>query len=72
VIKFVCEVPTAIDQRLFALGRVIQQGDANSEQDRFTTNKRSVARLAAPAAIPTGRLARSQPSVPSGYQATLG
>jgi hypothetical protein len=26
VIKFVCEVPTAIDQRLFALGRVIQQG----------------------------------------------
>ena len=25
VIKFVCEVPTAIDQRLFALGRVIQQ-----------------------------------------------
>jgi hypothetical protein len=26
VIKFVCEVPTAIDQRLFALGRAIQQG----------------------------------------------
>ncbi len=26
VIRFVCEVPTAIDQRLFALGRVIQQG----------------------------------------------
>ena len=25
VIKFVCEVPTAIDQRLFAVGRVIQQ-----------------------------------------------
>lgn len=25
VIKFVCEVPTAIDQRMFALGRVIQQ-----------------------------------------------
>jgi hypothetical protein len=25
VIKFVCEVPTAIDQRLFGLGRVIQQ-----------------------------------------------
>jgi hypothetical protein len=25
VIKFVCEVPTAIDQRLFALGRVIRQ-----------------------------------------------
>jgi hypothetical protein len=25
VTKFVCEVPTAIDQRLFALGRVIQQ-----------------------------------------------
>jgi hypothetical protein len=25
VIKFVCEVPTAIDQRLFTLGRVIQQ-----------------------------------------------
>ena len=25
VIKFVCEVPTAIDQRLFALGRTIQQ-----------------------------------------------
>jgi hypothetical protein len=25
VIKFVCEVPTAIDQRLFALGREIQQ-----------------------------------------------
>jgi hypothetical protein len=25
VIKFVCEIPTAIDQRLFALGRVIQQ-----------------------------------------------
>jgi hypothetical protein len=25
VMKFVCEVPTAIDQRLFALGRVIQQ-----------------------------------------------
>ncbi len=25
VIKFLCEVPTAIDQRLFALGRVIQQ-----------------------------------------------
>jgi hypothetical protein len=25
MIKFVCEVPTAIDQRLFALGRVIQQ-----------------------------------------------
>jgi hypothetical protein len=25
VIKFVCEVPTAIDQRLFAFGRVIQQ-----------------------------------------------
>src|SRR3954454_8247376 len=25
VIKFVCEAPTAIDQRLFALGRVIQQ-----------------------------------------------
>jgi hypothetical protein len=25
VIRFVCEVPTAIDQRLFALGRVIQQ-----------------------------------------------
>ena len=26
VIRFVCEVPTAIDQRLFALGRTIQQG----------------------------------------------
>ncbi|MDB5502491.1 MAG: hypothetical protein JWR89_2393 [Tardiphaga sp.] len=26
VIKFVCEVPVAIDQRLFALGRIIQQG----------------------------------------------
>ena len=25
VVKFVCDVPTAIDQRLFALGRVIQQ-----------------------------------------------
>ena len=25
IIKFVCEVPTAIDQRLFALGRTIQQ-----------------------------------------------
>jgi hypothetical protein len=25
VIKYVCEVPTAIDQRLFGLGRVIQQ-----------------------------------------------
>jgi hypothetical protein len=25
VIKFVCDVPTAVDQRLFALGRVIQQ-----------------------------------------------
>jgi hypothetical protein len=25
VVKFVCEVPTAIDQRLFALGREIQQ-----------------------------------------------
>ena len=25
VVKFVCEVPTAIDQRLFALGRMIQQ-----------------------------------------------
>jgi hypothetical protein len=25
VVKFVCEVPTLIDQRLFALGRVIQQ-----------------------------------------------
>jgi hypothetical protein len=25
VIKFVCEVPTTIDQRLFALGRTIQQ-----------------------------------------------
>jgi len=25
VIKFVCEVPSAIDQRLFALGRTIQQ-----------------------------------------------
>jgi hypothetical protein len=25
VVKFVCEVPTAIDQRLFTLGRVIQQ-----------------------------------------------
>ena len=25
VIRFVCEVPTAIDQRLFALGRTIQQ-----------------------------------------------
>jgi len=25
VIKFVCDVPTAIDQRLFALGRAIQQ-----------------------------------------------
>ncbi|MFZ2155390.1 MAG: hypothetical protein WAV72_04600 [Bradyrhizobium sp.] len=25
VIKFVCEVPTAIDQRLFAFGRIIQQ-----------------------------------------------
>ena len=25
VIKFVCEVPTAIDQRLFSLGRTIQQ-----------------------------------------------
>jgi hypothetical protein len=25
IIKFVCEVPVAIDQRLFALGRVIQQ-----------------------------------------------
>jgi hypothetical protein len=25
VIKFVCEVPTAVDQRLFALGRAIQQ-----------------------------------------------
>lgn len=25
VVKFVCEVPTAIDQRLFALGRIIQQ-----------------------------------------------
>jgi hypothetical protein len=26
VVRFVCEVPTAIDQRLFALGRTIQQG----------------------------------------------
>ena len=26
VVKYVCEVPTAIDQRLFALGRAIQQG----------------------------------------------
>ncbi|MDI3565859.1 hypothetical protein [Bradyrhizobium sp. Arg816] len=26
VVRFVCEVPTTIDQRLFALGRVIQQG----------------------------------------------
>ncbi|RXT36584.1 hypothetical protein [Bradyrhizobium betae] len=25
VVRFVCEVPTAIDQRLFALGRMIQQ-----------------------------------------------
>jgi hypothetical protein len=25
VVKYVCEVPTTIDQRLFALGRVIQQ-----------------------------------------------
>lgn len=25
IIQFVCEVPTAIDQRLFALGRIIQQ-----------------------------------------------
>jgi seryl-tRNA synthetase len=25
VVKFVCEVPTAIDQRLFALSRMIQQ-----------------------------------------------
>jgi DNA polymerase III alpha subunit len=25
VVKYVCEVPTAIDQRLFALGRAIQQ-----------------------------------------------
>ena len=25
IVKFVCEVPTAIDQRLFALGRAIQQ-----------------------------------------------
>jgi hypothetical protein len=25
VVKFVCEVPTSIDQRLFALGRMIQQ-----------------------------------------------
>jgi hypothetical protein len=25
VVKFVCEVPTTVDQRLFALGRVIQQ-----------------------------------------------
>ena len=25
VVKFVCEVPTAVDQRLFALGRAIQQ-----------------------------------------------
>jgi hypothetical protein len=25
ILKFVCEVPTAIDQRLFALGRTIQQ-----------------------------------------------
>ena len=25
VMKFVCEVPTTIDQRLFALGRTIQQ-----------------------------------------------
>jgi hypothetical protein len=25
MVRFVCEVPTAIDQRLFALGRVIQQ-----------------------------------------------
>ncbi len=26
IIQFVCEVPTAIDQRLFSLGRTIQQG----------------------------------------------
>jgi hypothetical protein len=26
VIRFVCEVPVAIDQRLFALGRIIQRG----------------------------------------------
>jgi hypothetical protein len=25
VVRFVCEVPTIIDQRLFALGRTIQQ-----------------------------------------------
>ncbi len=25
VIRFVCEVPVTIDQRLFALGRIIQQ-----------------------------------------------
>jgi hypothetical protein len=26
VIRFVCDVPNAIDQRIFALGRAIQQG----------------------------------------------
>jgi hypothetical protein len=25
VVKYVCDVPTEIDQRLFALGRTIQQ-----------------------------------------------
>jgi len=25
VVKFVCDVPTTIDQRLFAIGRTIQQ-----------------------------------------------
>lgn len=29
VVKYVCEVPTAIDQRLFAFGRVIQQEAEN-------------------------------------------
>ena len=31
VISFVCEVPTAIEQRLFALGRMIQQEIDNTD-----------------------------------------
>jgi len=74
VIKFVCEVPTAIDQRLFALARD-PAGDG-------------IARAAAAGALTAAmtfphllwlrlrfrhrQVGTLQPSVPSEYQATLG
>src|SRR6476659_5853836 len=60
-IGYVCEVPVLIEQRLFALARKIQQSLDWDYRPCFGAGTASL----------SGSPASCQPSVPSGYQATL-